>query len=195
MLSHGSFAIPLFIGLVLTSTVIAAITINPVLAETGKGADVFKVILTIFGVDESEGDVVAIVTAKNEVAKVKLFDALGPEVVPINASEGGGHFIEYVAMFPNVTVNSGDEYKACVATIKNLELICKIGNNSPAARPEFVDLSLNASSSSGSDQVTTEEGDSGDENDGEGDTGNEDNTDSDEGAEEDNVSPGIPPVG
>jgi hypothetical protein len=195
MLSHGSFAIPLFIGLVLTSTVIAAITINPVLAETGKGADVFKVILTIFGVDESEGDVVAIVTAKNEVAKVKLFDALGPEVVPINASEGGGHFIEYVATFPNVTVNSGDEYKACVATIKNLELICKIGNNSPAARPEFVDLSLNASSSSGSDQVTTEEGDSGDENDGEGDTGNEDNTDSDEGVEEDNVSPGIPPVG
>jgi hypothetical protein len=195
MLSHGSFAISLFIGLVLTSTVIAAITINPVLAETGKGADVFKVILTIFGVDESEGDVVAIVTAKNEVAKVKLFDALGPEVVPINASEGGGHFIEYVATFPNVTVNSGDEYKACVATIKNLELICKIGNNSPAARPEFVDLSLNASSSSGSDQVTTEEGDSGDENDGEGDTGDGDNTDSDEGAEEDNVSPGIPPAG
>ena len=146
MLSHGSLTIPLFIGLVLTSTVIASITINPVQAETGKGTDVFKVIMTIFGVEESKGDVVAIVTAKNEVAKMKLFDALGPEVVPINASEGGGHFIEYVATFPNVTVNSGDEYKVCIATVKNLELICKIGNNSPAARPEFVDLSLNASS-------------------------------------------------
>ena len=145
MLSHGSLTIPLFIGLVLTSTVIASITINPVQAETGKGTDVFKVIMTIFGVEESKGDVVAIVTAKNEVAKMKLFDALGPEVVPINASEGGGHFIEYVATFPNVTVNSGDEYKVCIATVKNLELICKIGNISPAARPEFVDLSLNAS--------------------------------------------------
>jgi hypothetical protein len=195
MLSHGSLTIPLFIGLVLTSTVIASITINPVQAETGKGTDVFKVIMTIFGVEESKGDVVAIVTAKNEVAKMKLFDALGPEVVPINASEGGGHFIEYVATFPNVTVNSGDEYKVCIATVKNLELICKIGNNSPAARPEFVDLSLNASSSSGSEQVTAEEGDSGDENDEEGDSGDDDNTDTTGEGEEDNVSPGIPPIG
>jgi hypothetical protein len=28
--------------------------------------------------------------------------------------------------------------------IKDLELTCKTGNNSPAARPEFVDISLNA---------------------------------------------------
>ena len=86
---------------------------HPIQAETGKGKDVFKVIMTIFGVDESKGDVVAIVTAKDEQAKVKLFDASGPEVVPLNATEGGGHLIEYVATFPNLTVNSGDEYKAC----------------------------------------------------------------------------------
>jgi hypothetical protein len=60
---QDSNAIPLFIGLVLTSTVIEAITINPVQAETGKGADVFRVIMTIFGVDETKGDVVAVVTA------------------------------------------------------------------------------------------------------------------------------------
>jgi hypothetical protein len=195
MYVQGSIAILLFIGLVLTSTVVAAITINPVQAETGKGADVFKVIMTIFDVDETKGDVVAVVTAKNEVAKVKLFDASGPDVVPLNASEGGGHLIEYIATFPNVTVNSGDEYKACVATVKDLELICKIGNNSPAARPEFIDLSLNASSN-GIEQVTVDEADNGDGNDGEGDSGDEDNTDTtDEGTEEDNVSPGIPPIG
>jgi hypothetical protein len=192
---QSSIVILLFIGLVLTSTVVAAITINPVQAETGKGADVFKVIMTIFGVDESKGDVIAIVTAKNEVAKVKVFDASGPEVIPLNASEGGGHLIEYIATFPNVTVNSSDEYKACIATVKDLELICKIGNNSPAARPEFVDLSLNVSSSSGAEQVTTEDGDSGDENDGEGDSGDEDNADTtDEAINDDNVSPGIPPI-
>lgn len=195
MYVQGSIAILLFIGLVLTSTVVAAITINPVQAETGKGADVFKVIMTIFDVDETKGDVVAVVTAKNEAAKVKLFDASGPDVVPLNASEGGGHLIEYIATFPNVTVNSGDEYKACVATVKDLELICKIGNNSPAARPEFIDLSLNASSN-GIEQVTVDEADNGDGNDGEGDSGDEDNTDTtDEGTEEDNVSPGIPPIG
>src|SRR5918994_5728639 len=140
-------------------TFAATFKINPILAETGKGKDIFKVITTIFGVNESKGDVVAIVTAKDEQAKVKLFDASGPAVVPLNASEGGGHLIEYVATFPNLTVNSGDEYKACVATIKDLELTCKSGNNSPAARPEFVDLSLNASSSD-VEQVTVEEEDS-----------------------------------
>jgi hypothetical protein len=76
------------------------------------------------------------------------------------------------------------EYKACVATVKDLELICKIGNNSPAARPEFIDLSLNASSN-GIEQGTVDESDNGDENDGEGDSGDEDNIDiTDEGVEE-----------
>ena len=53
--------------------------------------------------------------------------------------------MENVATFPNVTVNAGDEYKACILTTKDLELICKTGHNSPAARPEFVDLSLDCS--------------------------------------------------
>ena len=59
-----------------------------------------------------------------------------------------------------------------------------------------VDLSLNTNSNSGSEQVTTEGGGSGDENDEEGDSGDDDNTDTtDEGVEEDNISPGIPPIG
>src|SRR5918995_3351836 len=164
-------------------TFAATFKINPILAETGKGKDIFKVITTIFGVDESKGDVVAIVTAKDEQAKVKLFDASGPAVVPLNASEGVGHLIEYVATFPNLTVNSGDEYKACIATVKDLELICKSGNNSPAARPEFVDLSLNASSNE-VEQVTVQEEDSEEE-----EVGDE----TDESEEENDVSPGIPP--
>jgi hypothetical protein len=205
MLLQGSIAILYFIGLIFTSTVFAASTINPVQAETGIGPDVFRVIMTIFGVDETKGDLVALVTAKNEEAKVKLFDSSGPEVVPLNASEGGGHLIEYVATFPNVTVNSGDPYKACIFTIKDLELICKSGNNSPAARPEFIDLSLNTTTS-GLDQSTIEEGD-GDENardesvgDENGNDGNADTPDLDnEGTEEETVSLGtgigVPPTG
>jgi hypothetical protein len=178
-------AILLLIGALLTTTALVTTHPHPIQAETGKGKDVFKVIMTIFGVDESKGDVVAIVTAKDEQAKVKLFDASGPEVVPLNATEGGGHLIEYVATFPNLTVNSGDEYKACVATVKDLELICKSGNNSPAARPEFVDLSLNATGSN-IEQVTVEEENSGEE---------EVRDETDELEEENNVSPGMPPTG
>src|SRR5215204_755157 len=58
------------------------ILINLANAETGKGTDVFKVILTIFGVDKSKGDVVAIVTANNgEASKVKFLESDAPYVI------------------------------------------------------------------------------------------------------------------
>jgi len=177
------------LGVILTSLTVSGITISPVQAETGQGTDIFKVIMTIFGVDESNGDVIAIVTAKDEAARVKLFDALGPEVVPLNASEGGGHLIEYVATFPNLTINPGEGYKACISTVKELELICKTGNNSPASRPEFVDLSLNASGSDDADveqPVAANEEDSGN---GEGDdNANAADEDNANAADEDNVN-------
>ena len=65
----------LLIGTILTSMVLSVVTTNPVQAETGKGEDVFKVIMTIFGVDKSRGDVVAIVAVNNgEASKVKFLD-------------------------------------------------------------------------------------------------------------------------
>jgi hypothetical protein len=193
-----------FMGVVviLSSLVVTVITISPVQAETAQGEDIFRVIMTIFGVDESKGDVIAIVTAKNQDAKVKLFDASGPEVVPLNASEGGGHLIEYIATFPNLTINSGEEYRACIATVKDLELICKTGNNSPATRPEFVDLSLNAtdagvqqatvSDEGGETTVEEEEDTSGDEQEDASDETDEAELEVEEGED---ISPGIPPAG
>jgi hypothetical protein len=110
--------------------------VNPIQGETGKGTDVFRVIMTIFGVDKSSGDVVAMVTVNNgEASKVRLFDS--------DIAAGSGGIIEYTATFPNVTVNAGEQYQACVVPVKTLEPICTTGNNSPAARPEFVDISLN----------------------------------------------------
>lgn len=192
-----------FVGVVviLSSLVVTVITISPVQAETGQGEDIFRVITTIFGVDESKGDVIAIVTAKNQDAKVKLFDASGPEVIPLNASEGGGHLIEYIATFPNLTITSGEEYRACIATVKDLELICKTGNNSPATRPEFVDLSLNATGgvqqatvSEEGGETTLEEGEdtSGDEQEDASDETDEAELEVEEGED---ISPGIPPAG
>jgi hypothetical protein len=118
-------------------------------AETGKGEDIFRVILTIFEADKSKGDVVAIVTTNNgEASKVKFLDTeavlTSSSSSPSTTNTVAGGIIEYVATFPNVTVNTGAEYKACVITTTGLELTCTTGNNSPAARPEFVDISLNA---------------------------------------------------
>ena len=152
------------------------ILINLAGTETGKGTDVFKVIVSIFGVDKSKGDLVAIVTVNNgEASRVKFLESDAPYVIPLNASGGetGGHLVEYVATFPNVTVNAGAEYNACIMTTKDLELICKTGHNSPASRPEFIDINLDEAILSGTEQagdieeemgtVTNNEGSEGDD--------------------------------
>jgi hypothetical protein len=135
-------------------------------AETGIGSDIFKVVLTIIGADKAKtGDVVAIVTV-NDHAKVKFFELKSPDLIsnPSNTSEPSTStettdekIIEYVATFPNVTVNSGDSYNACVLPLKSLKIVCSEGHNSPAKRPEFVDISLGSDKSersSSSDEST-----------------------------------------
>ena len=96
---------------------------------------------------------------------MKFLDSEAPYVVPLNSTAGDSHLVEYVATFPNVTVNAGDGYKACVLTTKNLDLICNTGLNSPASRPEFVDISLNATTNS--DDGPVEEGEESTGGDGE----------------------------
>jgi hypothetical protein len=108
-------------------------------SETEKKKDTFKVIMTIQGLDHNSGDIVTIVSVNGE-SRVKLYDDSKTYINSVNASDGTGGIIEYVATFPNLTVNVGDEYKVCVLTIKDSNLICQSGNNSPASRPEFVDL-------------------------------------------------------
>jgi hypothetical protein len=129
-------------------------------AETGTGTDIFKVILTILGAEKAaSGDVVAIVTV-NDHSKVKFFEVKGSDLIESSnmsssvASPGQGKLIEYVATFPNVTVNSGDVYNACALPLKTLKLLCEKGNNSPATRPEIVDLTLGSPSSSDSGDTT-----------------------------------------
>src|SRR5918992_2218725 len=165
-------ALYLLLVLVLTSLFASVIATNPAQAETGKGTDVFRVIMTIFGVDKSKGDVVAIVTVNNgEVSRVKFLDAEAPYVVSManpNTPGAEGGLIEYVATFPNVAVNTGAEYKACVLSLRNLDsdsMICTTGHNSPAARPEFVDVSLNATSEVDQAIQQEENGGNEDEND------------------------------
>ncbi len=137
----------LLIGAILTNFV----TVQQTHAETGQGDDIFRVIMTIFGVDKSRGDVVALVTVNNgEASKVRFLDS--------DIAAGSGGIIEYVATFPNVTVNAGEQYQACVLPVKTLEPICTTGNNSPAARPEFVDISLNATASGLAEDGLPEDG-------------------------------------
>jgi hypothetical protein len=140
--------------------------INLAFAETGKGTDIFKVILTIFGVENTKGDVIALVTVNNgEESRVKFLETEAFEPISSNLTSltitpnpnSNTGILEYVATFPNVTVNSGEEYKTCVMTTKNLQPSCKTGHNSPASRPEFIDINLDEVTASGTEQFETEE--------------------------------------
>ena len=133
----------LLVGAILTNFV----TMSQTQAETGQGDDIFRVIMTIFGVDKSRGDVVAMVTVNN--GEARFLDS--------DIAAGTGGIIEYVATFPNVTVNAGEQYNVCILPVKTLEPICTTGNNSPAARPEFVDISLNATTGSAENGLPEDE--------------------------------------
>jgi hypothetical protein len=142
------------------------IFINSVDAETGKGTDIFRVIMTVFGVENTKGDLIALVSVNNgEASRVKFLETEAFEPVSANLSsltmtptpDSNIGILEYVATFPNITVNTGTEFKACVMTTKDLELLCKTGHNSPASRPEFADINLDEVTASGTEQLETEE--------------------------------------
>ena len=113
--------------------------------------DIFKVIMTVQGLDHNTGDIVTIVSVNGE-SRVKLYDDSKTYVHSIKA-DGTGGLVEYVATFPNMTVKNGDVYKACALTIKDSNLICETGTNSPALRPEFKDLFLQEERSTPSSQA------------------------------------------
>jgi hypothetical protein len=119
-------------------------------AETGTGKDVFKVIVSIFGITKETGDIAAAVTV-NGNSKVKSFDIdnLNVPSADQNSSESAD-VVEFVATFPDVVVNAGDQYNACVLTLKTMDKYCEEGYNSPAKRPEFVDISMNKATKSDS---------------------------------------------
>jgi hypothetical protein len=113
-------------------------------AETGVGKDVFKVIVTLFGITNSTKDITTIVNVKDQT-KVKVFNAENPE------SEVEDK-VSYTMTFPNLTVDDGDPYSVCTVSVEDFELNCVEGNNSPLNRPEFVDIDVSGGGSSEGDQ-------------------------------------------
>lgn len=138
-----------------TPDALAQTTTSP---ETEKKKDIFKVVMTVQGLNHNTGDVVTIVSVNGE-SRVKLFDDSKTYIHSVNAG-GADSIIEYVATFPNATIKNGDVYKTCALIIKDSNLICETGTNSPALRPEFKDLYLQKekpATSSQAAKVTDEE--------------------------------------
>jgi hypothetical protein len=135
--------------MIVTSFIFTIVLVNANLlakatAETGIGKDVFKVIVTLFGITNSTKDITTIVNVKDQT-KVKVFNAENPE------SEVEDK-VSYTMTFPNLTVDDGDPYSVCTVSVEDFELNCVEGNNSPLNRPEFVDIDVSGGGSSEGDQ-------------------------------------------
>jgi hypothetical protein len=103
-------------------------------AETGVGKDVFKVIISLFGISNSTRDIVTIVNVGDQT-KVKVYNAEDPE-------NEGLDKVSYTITFPNLAVNDGEPYNVCTMSVDDFKLKCKQGSNSPLNRPEFVDVDV-----------------------------------------------------
>ncbi|MDQ5870539.1 MAG: hypothetical protein M3530_12560 [Thermoproteota archaeon] len=127
---------------VLSDSTVVSYVINIAYAESGMGKDVFKVMVSIFGVTKETGDIVATVTV-NGNSRIKSFDVDSANLEPtyVNSTQEGS-IIEFVTTFPGVVVNSEDVYKACVLKLNTMDRYCEEGHNSPAKRSELVDISL-----------------------------------------------------
>lgn len=110
-----------------------------VAAETGVGKDVFKVIVTLYGITNSTKDIVTIVSV-NDQTKAKVFNAENPETESRDK-------VTYVMTFPNLTVNEGEVYTVCTVSMDDFKMNCKEGSNAPLTRPEFVDVNVSSKNS------------------------------------------------
>jgi len=127
-------------GIILTVVLANVNLMAKVTAETGAGKDVFKVVVTLFGLTNSTKDIATIVNVKDQT-KLKLFNAENPQ----GPAEDK---VSYTITFPNLTVNAGDPYTVCTVSVGDFKLNCIKGKNSPLDRPEFVDIDKSGASSS-----------------------------------------------
>jgi hypothetical protein len=111
---------------------------NSSFAETGVGKGTFKVVVSIFGITKETGDIVAIVNVDGN-SRVKTFD-----LNPANPSTytTNGDVLKFVATFPNVDVESGDIYRACIVKLNDMHHYCQERKNSSAKGSEIVDIVL-----------------------------------------------------
>ena len=126
-------SILLSFGIFVLGTVIMSTTIDTINVDAQNNENSFDVILTLFGVDKNTGDIITFSSSKN-ITHFKIFN-------PYKELMYGGTS-EVIFNFNGTEVNAGDTFTTCILTIKDISVICKNGENSPAKRPEIVDINL-----------------------------------------------------
>jgi hypothetical protein len=113
--------------------------VSPIQApEMGAKNEVFAVVVTLYGVDNTTGNVVTFVNTNNNVTRGAVLNAT--EIDLKDGSNDG--ILDVVLAFQNATITTGEEFRACNMVLKDLSLVCDTGYNSPSPRAEYSALSL-----------------------------------------------------
>lgn len=120
-------------ALIALTTAIISPTNDNINVDAQTKENSFDVILTLFGVNKNTGDVITFSSSEN-ITHFKIFDPYEELAY--------GDTSEVLFNFNGTEVNAGDTFTTCILTIKDISVICKNGENSPAKRPEIVDINL-----------------------------------------------------
>jgi len=139
LLKRNYFKATIITGLII-AIVFTNVSLFPkVTAESGVGKDVFKVVVSLFGITNSTKDIITLVNVKDQT-KVKVFNAEDPE---------GEDKVSYTMTFPGLNVEDGEPYNVCATSTKDFKIDCQEGKNSPLNRPEFVDIDVSGQGAQG----------------------------------------------
>lgn len=127
------------------SFLIGNIAPSKIMAESGVGKDVFKIVVSLYGFTDSTKDIITMANVGDQT-KVKLHPA----------GNSTSDKVSYVFSFPGLAVEDGEKYKVCIMSTENFNLKCENGQNSPFSRPEFVDINVSEKSSEKVSEKTSE---------------------------------------
>lgn len=112
--------------------ILSYFTISTISYAQTQGEDL-NVIITFFDITEDTGDVITFINSDG-FTKAKIFTPL--------KSMKMGNTTELQFNLTANQVSMGEKFRVCALLIKDDGIICKVGENSVAERPEIIDFRL-----------------------------------------------------
>jgi hypothetical protein len=107
-------------------------------AENRTNTSIVTVAVTLFGIDDSTGNVITFVTVKN------LTKAVVSNATALDLKDGKTDGTAVVSLrFPSKYIKYGSEIKACNLTLNDLSIVCAKTQKSHVTRTVFMQLFLN----------------------------------------------------
>lgn len=95
------------------------------------------VYMTIFGLNETTGQLLAFIKAHN-MTQSDLVN--GTQLFATNNKTPG--VAQITLILHNATMNVGEQYSACIVVIKDTKMVCMTDYKTPYPRPQILDFSI-----------------------------------------------------